>query len=75
MIIGQKFGTLLQKKRNQIISKTNKFNQLGLDKNWHLFCLLIKRICIIDFSLNFGFGLQKIGFGIYHEGFTHQLHT
>jgi hypothetical protein len=75
MIMGQKFGTLLRKKRNKKSSKINKFNQLSLSKNWHLFCLLMKRICVIDLSLSFGFGLQRIGFGIYDEGITHQLHT
>jgi hypothetical protein len=75
MIMGQKFGTLLQKKRNKKFSKANKFNQLSLNKNWHLFCLLKKGICVLDFSLSFGFGLQKIRFGIYDEGITHHLHT
>jgi hypothetical protein len=75
MAIEQKFDTFLKKKRDKIFSKINNFNQLSPNKNWHLFCLLIKRICVIEFSSNFGFGLQKIRFGIYDEGIIRQLHT
>jgi len=75
MTIEQKFDTFYRKERNKIFPKINKFNQLSLGKNWHLFCLLIKRICVTDFSLYFGFGLQKIRLGIYYEGIIHKLHA
>lgn len=55
MTIEQKFGTFLQKKINKISLKINKFNQLGLGKNWHLFCFLLERIYVLNCSWNFGF--------------------
>ncbi len=67
MTIKQKFGTFLLKKRNKIFPKINKFKQLRLSKNWHLFCLLLKRICILNLNLSFGFTLQNVKFGIFHE--------
>jgi hypothetical protein len=71
MTIEQKFDTFLQKKGNKILSKINKFKQLSLTKNWHLFCLLIRKICVRDFSLNVGFSLRNIKFGISYEGIIH----
>ncbi len=75
MTIEQKFGTLLQRKGNKIPLKINKFKQLNLSQGWHLFCFLIRRTSVEDFSLNFGFGPQKIRFGIFHDGIIHQLNT
>jgi len=52
----------------------NNFNELSPEQNWHLFCFL-KENCVLDFSLSYGFGLQKIRFGISHEGIIHQFDT
>ena len=53
----------------------NKFNKVSLSQSWHLFCFLMKRTYVLHFGLNFSFGLQKIRFGIFHEGIIHQFHT
>jgi len=74
MTIDQKFDTYWRKRRNKIFPKTNNFKQLSPKQNWHLFCLL-KGNCVLDFGLNYGFGLQKIRFGTFHEGIIHQLDT
>jgi len=74
MTIDQKFDTFLRKTRNKIFLKSNNFKQLSPKQNWHLFCLL-KGNCVLDFGLNYGFGLQKIRFGTFHEGIIHQLDT
>jgi len=74
MTIDQKFDTFLRRTRNQIFLKINNFNQLSQKQNWHLFCLL-KENCVLDFSLNYGFGLLKTRFGIFHEGIIHPLAT